>query len=84
MIFGPAARRGAEARASTVALAIAAKAGWRFAHAGPALATPFAGYLYVDTVQLLLVPTNVRAAADGEAHGARTEQRRGSPPAARR
>lgn len=53
-----ATRRAAEARALTVALAIANKAGWRFEAAGPVLSTPFAGYLYVASAELLLVPTS--------------------------
>lgn len=57
MTYDP-ARRAAEARALTVALAVAQKAGWRFERAGPVLSTPFAGYLYVDTAELLLVPTS--------------------------
>ena len=39
-------------------LAIAIKAGWRFEAAGPVLSTPFAGYLYVASAELLLVPTS--------------------------
>jgi hypothetical protein len=58
MTFDPAVRRAAEARALNVALAIAGRAGWQFERAGPMLATPFAGYLYVHTSQLLLVPTS--------------------------
>lgn len=54
----PAARRATEARALTVALAIAHKAGWNVAPAGPALSTPFSGYLYVAAAELLLVPTS--------------------------
>ncbi len=53
-----ATRRAAEARALIVALAIANKAGWRFEAAGPVLSTPFAGYLYVASAELLLVPTS--------------------------
>ena len=53
-----ATRRAAEARALSVALAVAAKAGWRFEAAGPVLSTPFAGYLYVASAELLLVPTS--------------------------
>lgn len=58
MTYDPAARRAADACALSVALAIAAKADWQLERAGPSLATPYAGYLYVHTSQLLLVPTS--------------------------
>ena len=58
MIYNPAARQAAEARALTVALAIASKAGWSLRHAGLVLSFPFAGYLYVEAAELLLVPTS--------------------------
>lgn len=58
MIYDPVARQAAEARALTVALAIANKAGWSLRHAGPVLSFPFAGYLYIESAELLLVPTS--------------------------
>jgi hypothetical protein len=58
MNYDPAARQIAEARALTIALAIASKVGWSLRHAGPVLSFPFAGYLYVETAELLLVPTS--------------------------
>lgn len=50
-------RAAAEARALTMALALAAKVGWRFGR-GPMATSAFAQYLYVETAQLLLVPTS--------------------------
>lgn len=50
-------RVAAEARALTMALAIAPKVGWRFDR-GPLPATSFAQFLYVEAAQLLLVPTS--------------------------
>lgn len=58
MIHDLAHRREAETRALTAALAVAAKADWRLERAGAALSTPFANYLYVDSAELLLVPTS--------------------------
>ncbi|WP_156167247.1 hypothetical protein [Sphingomonas sp. Ag1] len=57
MTHEPATRRAAAARALKLSLAVARQAGWRFEIAGPALSMPFAGYLYVDSARLLLVPT---------------------------
>lgn len=57
MTHNPAARRATAARALELSLALARKAGWRLEVAGPALSTPFTSYLYVDSAQLLLVPT---------------------------
>ena len=57
MFTDPAGRQALQARALLASLCIAAKADWSFEHAGPALSTPFAGYLHVDAAQLLLVPT---------------------------
>ena len=50
-------RAAAEARALTMALVLAAKAGWRFER-GPLPTNAFAQYLYVQSAQLLLVPTS--------------------------
>ena len=51
------ARAAAEARALRLALALAARVGWTLDRTGPALSTPFAGYLHIASAQLLLVPT---------------------------
>jgi hypothetical protein len=50
-------RAAAEARALTMALTVAAKAGWRFER-GPLPTTSFAQFLYVEAAHLLLVPTS--------------------------
>lgn len=50
-------RVAAEARALQLALAVAARVGWRFDR-GPLPTTSFAQFLYVDAAQLLLVPTS--------------------------
>lgn len=50
-------RAAAEARALTMALVLAAKVGWCFGR-GPMPTSAFAQYLYVETAQLLLVPTS--------------------------
>ena len=48
----------ADDRARSTALAIAAYAGWHITTVGPMLSPAFAGCLYVDAAQLLLVPSN--------------------------
>lgn len=78
MIYDPAQRRAAEARALAAALTIAARADWRFDRPGTSLSTPFAGYLYVDVAQLLLVPTSAalpfaRRLVDGAVREARSD-----------
>jgi len=50
------AERAAEARALSALLAIAGQAGWRLERPGPVLPRPFAGWLYAEAAQLLLLP----------------------------
>ena len=58
MTHQPASWQAAEARALIAALAIASEARWSLERAGPMLDPPFSQYLYVERVQLLLVPTS--------------------------
>lgn len=57
MTDGPAARRAAEARALAATLAVAGLEGWSLRRGDTSLDLPFTHYLYVESAQLLLVPT---------------------------
>lgn len=59
MTMTPAQQRAADARALTIALALAAKARWQLERAGPVLPAPFDAYFYVASADLLVLPTGL-------------------------
>lgn len=60
MFNNPAQQRAAQARALTVALAIAEKAGWHLKIAGSDLPSPYDAYLHSNMAQLLMLPTSTQ------------------------
>lgn len=78
MTTNSALKRAGEARALTIALAVAAKAGWQLERAGLVLPAPYDAFFYVAAADLLVVPTSLplpeaRHIAEGGTREARAD-----------